>query len=51
MDLDSDKPADRRKPPFFCIIKKTTQIHLPVLAAYLGGKMSWDNSVLEAMSE
>ena len=53
VDLDRDRPADKKRDNlFYCIIiKQTTEIKMVALQAYLGGKMSWDTSVLECMSE
>lgn len=51
VDLDADKPPEKRKAPYFCVIRQTTKIRLVSLRAYLQGQISWDNSVLEAMSE
>jgi hypothetical protein len=51
VDLDADKPAEKKKPPYFCIIKQTTEIKMAGLDAYLSGKMAWDNSVLECLSK
>ena len=50
VDLDEGRPNNRGTNHFFFRLKKTAEISFAPLLAYLQGKMTWDNSVLECMS-
>ena len=54
VDLDAEKGATVRPDhpnTHRVVIRKTSAINLAAVKAYLEGKMSFDNSVLEAISE
>lgn len=50
IDEEKGKPADEKN-TYYVIIRNTGTIRLHALRSYLEGKMDWDNSVLECMSE
>ncbi|KAF6828905.1 eukaryotic translation initiation factor 2c [Colletotrichum plurivorum] len=56
IDLDEGLPPPkagskpRKENKFHFVMRKTKEVHLAALEAYLTGKMDWDNSVLEAMN-
>lgn len=50
LDEERGKPANENN-TYYVIIRNTGTIRLNALRAYLEGKMDWDNSVLECMSE
>jgi eukaryotic translation initiation factor 2C len=51
VNLDEGKQRKRPSEPHYCVIRKTTDIKLAALRAYLDGTMSFDNSVLESLSK
>lgn len=51
VDLDEGRPNNRGTNQFFFRMKKTADIDFAPLLAYLQGKMSWNNTILECMSK
>lgn len=51
VDLDEGRPNNRGTNQFFFRMKKTAEIDFAPLLAYLQGKMSWNNTILECMSK
>lgn len=55
VDLDAEKGRPprpgREADTCYCIIKQTKQVRLAVIDAYLKKQISFDNSVLEAISK
>ena len=54
VDLDAEKglpTREGRSNAFRVVVRKATAVNLFALQAYLDGKMTFDNSVLEAISE
>lgn len=51
LDEERGRATSNTDNTFYVIIRSTGTIRLHALRAYLEGKMDWDNSVLECMSE